>query len=134
MRNAVRDTCHKKHLKHMWKKCTKHNLQNISVKVPSPKCGSSAHTHIRLLAICNTICHGPRDLGKYKASEWLLDKLAIRWSFCFSKICLKFWRSQTWSQKNCAFFANVFWCNISSGNCFHKRDIWQVSTRAGNDH
>ena len=29
------------------------------------------------------------------------------------------------------FFANVFWWNISSGDCFHKHDIWEFSPRAG---
>ena len=36
-------------------------------------------------------------------------------------------RSKTWNQKKFgAFFANVFWCNISSGNCFHKHDICKL--------
>ena len=64
---------------------------------------------------------GPRDLGKYKSSEWLLDKLAISWSFGFFLKMSKMLRSETWNQnKMGAFFVNFFWCNISSKNCFHK--------------
>ena len=37
-------------------------------------------------------------------------------------------RSPTWNQNKCgAFFANVFWCYISSGKYFHKHDIGNLS-------
>ena len=43
------------------------------------------------LAFLKLFFKGPRDLGKYKSSEWLLDKLAISWIFGFCKLCPKFW-------------------------------------------
>ena len=39
----------------------------------------------------------------------------------------KMLRSQTWNQKkHWCFFANFFWSNISSGNSFHKHDIYNL--------
>ena len=36
-------------------------------------------------------------------------------------------KSRTWIQKiSSAFFVNVFWSNISSCNCYHKCDIYQL--------
>ena len=36
-------------------------------------------------------------------------------------------KSWTWNYKiSSAFFVNVFWCNIISWNCYHKRDIYNL--------
>ena len=35
-------------------------------------------------------------------------------------------RPPTWNQIKLCFFANVFLCNISSGNYFHKHDIYNL--------
>ena len=43
---------------------------------------------------------GPRDLEKYKSSEWLLKWVAFCLSFGFSKICLKCWYLQIETKQN----------------------------------
>ena len=50
----------------------------------------------------------PRDLGKYKSSEWLLDKLAISWSFGFGKSCPKCWDLKPGTKKNLVLFLLMF--------------------------
>ena len=80
-------------------------------------------THFALLSVLQKTkkYKGP---GKYKSSEWLLEKLAISKCLGFCKRCLKYWHIQLWKRKHVVlFFANVFWCKILSRNCFHKHDI-----------
>ena len=43
---------------------------------------------------------GPRDLNKYKSSEWLLKLVAICLSFGFCKTILKFLNLQIGTKKN----------------------------------
>ena len=68
---------------------------------------------------------GPWDLRKYKSSEWILenwptvnvlDFVKDVWNVENSDLDKKIW----------AFFVNVFWCNISSGNYFRKHAIYYL--------
>ena len=81
----------------------------------------------QLLGPYNWYLQGPRDLSKYKSSEWLLDKLATCLSFVLCKRCLKCWDLEPETKKIFgAFIANVVWWNISFGNCFHKHDMYNI--------
>ena len=68
-----------------------------------------------------------RDLGRYKSSEGLPEKLAISLGFWFYKICLKCWNLKLRTKKiwSSVFFALVFHCNISSWISLSKHDIYK---------
>ena len=57
------------------------------------------------------------DYLKNWPSVKVLDSVKDVWNVEVSKLEPK----QVW-----CFFANVFWCNISSKNCFHKHDIYNL--------
>ena len=92
------------------------------------------------LFFCNIIIRnngkksqGPRDIGKYKSSEWLLEKMAISLGFWFHKIRLKCWNLQLWIKKTLSVFllrfSNVtFHLEIFSANMklTHQSMIIQV--------
>ena len=65
----------------------------------------------------------PRDLDKYKSSEWLLKRVAICLSFGFCKIYLKCWNLQIGTKKTKWFICMCFMIVVSSLNVFYTFDI-----------
>ena len=51
----------------------------------------------------------------------------ISWGFGFFRICLKCWNLELGYKKyQVLFFVNVILCNISSWNCYHQQEIYNL--------
>ena len=75
------------------------------------------------LADTTGVTKGPRELDKYKSSEWLLKQVYIGLSLGFYKRCLKYWNLQIGTKKTKCLFCMCFMIIVSSLNIFYTFDI-----------
>ena len=83
-----------------WISMDTNESQLIPVDPSSFQCIQMDHKGFQCIPMDPDVSQGPRDLGEYKSSEWLLGKLAIYDSLRFCKRCLKCWDLKPRTKKN----------------------------------
>ena len=119
----------------MWKRQLRHinvkSVENISRRNKNHQTRAKKYTCFKRIRRL-TQFQGPKDLEKYKYSEWLLKQVTIHISFGFYKRCLKCWELQPETEKKkklvlvLQMFSNVTFYleTISTNRTYTTLSIW----------